>query len=126
MPFDQSRSDPSGIDRNAPVITGGAGLGGSPPAPTIDAQASDAKGTVSFGTGTTPAAGILFTVTFARPRDPNRLPHVILSESTQATAGVDVAVTGLSATGFNVVHNTRLAGASQPAGTYAVTYLVVD
>lgn len=126
MPLDPSAFDPSGVDRNKPTVAVGAGLGTSPPAPTLDAQADDAQGTISFGSGATPAAGVILTVTFARPKDGNRLPKVFLQESNQAMAGIDVAVGTVSSTSFQVVQNTRTVAASQAAGTYALSYRVFD
>jgi len=126
VPLDPSSFDPSGVDRNKPAVAAGAGLGTSPPAPTMDAQADDKQGTISFGTGTVPAAGTILTVTFARPRDANRLPKVMLQEATTAMAGIDVAISAVTSTGFTVVQGTRIVAASQPAGTYALTYLVID
>jgi len=123
MPFSQ---DPSGADRNVPSVAAGAGLGTSPPAPVIAANSDDARGLVTFGSGSVPAAGTIFTVTWSRPHDANRLPTVMLTEATTATAGVDLAVTSITATGFVVAQNTRLVTASQPAGTYGLYYQVID
>jgi hypothetical protein len=126
MPLDPSSFDPTGVDRNKPSIAVGAGLGTAPPAPTIDAQADDHQGTISFGSGSAPAAGTILTVTFARPKDANRLPKVMLQEATQAMAGIDVAVSGVTANGFTIAQGTRVVTASQAAGTYALSFLVID
>lgn len=126
MPLDPSSYDATGVDRNKPTLTAGAGLGTAPPTPTVDAQANDRQGVISFGTGTVPAAGTCITVTFARAKDPNRLPKILLQEANQATAGLDFAVGTVTSTGFTIVQNTRLTAASQAAGTYALTYFVFD
>lgn len=120
------RYDPTGQDRIVPTVTLGAADGGSPPAATLDPQSSDERGTVSFGSGTVPGTGVVFTLNFAFPRDPNRLPKVMLQEATTASAGVDFAVTSITSTGFVVSTNTRGLTASQAAGTYGLHYLVVD
>jgi hypothetical protein len=120
------RYDPTGQDRVVPTVVLGPGAGTGPPAPTVDPQSSDERGSVSFGSGTTPAAGVIFTLTFAAPRDPNRLPKVLLQEATSALAGVDLAVTSITATGFTVSTNTRNLAASQAAGTYGLHYFVMD
>jgi hypothetical protein len=126
MPLDQSAFDPSGVDRNKPAIAVGAGLGTAPPAPTIDAQADDRQGTISFGSGSAPAAGVILTVTFARPKDANRLPKILLQEADQALAGIDIAVGTITSATFTIVTNTRNVAASQAAGTYQVSYFVID
>jgi hypothetical protein len=118
--------DPSGQNRQVPTVAAGAGLGTSPPAPAISADSNDERGTVTFGSGTTPPGGALVTVTFVQPRDPNRLPRVMLQESTLAAAGVDLAVTSVTSTGFTVSSNTRNVAASQAAGTYGFYYSVTD
>ena len=123
MPF---TLDPSGVDRNSPVVAAGAGAGTSPPAPVLGAGSSDARGSLTFGSGPSPGAGVVFSVTFARPRDPNRLPMVLLQESTAATAGVDLAVTSVTSTGFSVSTNTRNLTASQPNTTYGIEWALID
>lgn len=123
MPFSP---DPSGVDRNVPTVAAGAGLGTSPPAPAMSATSDDYRGTISFGSGATPAAGTALTITFARPKDANRLPVISLQEATQATAGIDFAVGTVTSTSFTIVQATRLVTASQPAGTYALNYTIVD
>lgn len=120
------RYDPTGQDRLVPTVTVGAADGTGPPAPTVDFDSNDERGTVRFGSGTTPGAGVVFTVNFVLPRDPNRLPKVMLQEVTAATAGIDLAVTSVTSTGFAVSTNTRNLAASQAAGTYAVYYSVID
>lgn len=123
MPFNP---DPSGEDRNLPSVAAGAGDGTAPPAPTVSANSNDTRGTISFGSGATPGAGVVVQFTFSRPRDPNRLPVVLLQEANQAAAGIDIAIANITSTGFQLVQNTRLVAASQAAGTYAFSYLVVD
>lgn len=120
------RFDPTGQDRLVPTVTLGAGDGTSPPAATVDPQSNDERGTVSFGSGTTPGTGVVFTLNFVLPRDANRLPKVFLQEASSPTAGVDLAVTSVTSTGFAVSTNTRGLSASQAAGTYSVFYVVVD
>lgn len=120
------RYDPSGVNRLVPAVAAGAGLGTAPPAPVIDPQSSDQRGLITFGSGAAPGAGTILTVTFANPRDPNRLPKVLLQEATAASAGVDVAVGSVTSAGFTLTQNTRNVAAAQPAGTYGFYYLVID
>ena len=123
---DQSGYDPTGVNRRVPSVAAGAGLGTAPPAPVIDPASSDQRGLITFGSGTVPAAGAILTVTFSVPRDPGRLPKVLLQEATAATAGIDVAVTSVTANGFTLSQATRNVAASQAANTYGFYYLVVD
>lgn len=118
-------TDTSGVQRSAPVAAAGAGAGTSPPAPVVAPDSSDVRGSLTFGSGTTPPGGTVVTVTFTTPRDPNRLPMVIAQETTSATAGIDFA-TVVTATGFSIVTNTRNLAASQPNTTYGVAWLLVD
>src|SRR5215472_5983570 len=110
--------DTSGVDRNVPTAAAGAGAGTSPPAPVVDPNSSDSHGSVTFGSGSAPAGGAVVTVTFARPRDPNRLYVLQLTENTTATAGIDLAVTSRTSTGFTISSNTRNLAASQGNTTY--------
>lgn len=122
-------TDASGVNRALPTATYGPGAGTTPPgSPTVTGD--DARGSVSFGSGTVPGAGVVITVVFVQPRDINRPPVVMLQEATQATAGVDVAAVLTTAggvvTGFTINTNTRNLTASQANGTYAVNWLTVD
>lgn len=122
-------TDVTGINRAVPVATYGAGAGTSPPGtPTVTGD--DARGSVSFGSGLSPAAGIVVTVTFVQPRDNNRPPVVMLQEASSAAAGVDFLValvtSGSLVTGFTVSTNTRNLTASQANGTYALNWILAE
>jgi hypothetical protein len=118
-------NDASGVQRAAPVAVAGAAAGTSPPVPVMSADSSDVRGSLTFGSGTTPGAGTVVAVTFAAARDPNRLPVVLCQETTSAMAGVDFA-TVVTATGFTIVTNTRNLAASQPNTTYGVAWSLID
>jgi hypothetical protein len=122
-------TDVSGINRATPAAAYGAGAGTSPPGtPTVTGD--DARGSVSFGSGTVPAAGVIVAVTFVQPRDNSRPPVIVLQEASQATAGVDIAavpvVVGSQVTGFTINTNTRNLTASQANGTYAVNWVLAE
>jgi hypothetical protein len=106
-----------------PAVAAAAGAGTAPPAPTLAAGSSDARGTVNWGTGTTPAAGAQVAVTFAAPYAV--APTVILQPANAATAALGNYVTGVSTTGFSVALGSAPA-ASQAAGTYSDAYHVVQ
>lgn len=116
-----------------PTVTAGAEMGTAPPAMIV--ECNDAGGVVAFGTGTTPASGYLFQVTFANP-----MPLVIPGSANQVQPGITItAFTGQTAAlglymtpfysgstilGFQVACTT-LPAASQSAGTYGVFFSVL-
>lgn len=118
--------DPSGDDHNPPTAAAGAGAGTGPPAPVVDPNSSDSHGSVTFGSGTVPGAGAVVTVTFNRPRDASRLYVVLLQEITTAMAGIDLAVTSRTSTGFTISTNTRNLAASQGNTVYGISWNIVD
>ena len=122
-------TDVSGVNRTPPSAVYGAGAGGSPPgAPAVTGD--DARGNVTFGSGTVPGTGVAVVVTFAQPRDANRPPVIVAQESTAATAGVDFASVLVSSggliTGFQIVTATRGLTASQANGTYGVSWVLAE
>jgi hypothetical protein len=129
MPSNLPPTDVSGVNRVTPAAAYGAGAGTSPPGtPTVTGD--DARGNVTFGSGTSPVAGVVITITFVQPRDNNRPPIVMLQEADQATAGVDIAavpvVAGSQVTGFTINTNTRNLTASQANGTYSVNWILAE
>jgi hypothetical protein len=118
-------TDTSGVQRANPTAVAGANNGGSPPAPVMAIDSFDGRGTLTFGSGTVPAAGAQCVVTFVTPRDANRLPVVLLTATTPALAALGIAVTGLSATGFTISTATAPT-ASQANTTYGVSWHLVD
>ena len=110
-------TDTSGVQRVTPTAAAGAGAGGSPPAPVVSVDSADGRGTVTFGSGTTPAGGVAVTVTFTTARDPNRLPCIQITETTVALSALNPAVTSITSTGFSVSTNTALT-ASQANTVY--------
>lgn len=129
MPVNLPPVDVTGVNRVTPAAAYGAGAGTSPPGtPTVTGD--DARGEVTFGSGTSPVAGVVVTITFTQPRDVNRPPVVVLSEATQATAGVDLAAVlttaGGQITGFTINSNTRNLTASQANGTYGVNWVLAE
>ncbi len=104
---------------STPVVAAGANAGTTPPAPALDAGSTDLKGRVRFGTGATPAAGAMVTVTFSNPVSSTPLVYATLSTA----GGAAVSVSNVSTTGFTINFLTAPT-ASQALGTYAVTYKV--
>lgn len=99
----------------------GANAGTSPPAPVVPSTNSDSRGSVTFGTGTTPAAGDLCRVNYANYRgaDPVR---VMITPGTSATAALNLYVTH-DAGGFNI-KSVNAPAASQANTTYSVEYMI--
>src|SRR4029077_868545 len=102
------------LDRARPAA---AGAGTPPPAPT--STGDNARGTVSWGTGTTPAAGNQVTVTFATPYE--EAPIVVLNPLNALTAALLPYVTAVTSAGFTIATQAAPAG-SQAATAYSVDF----
>jgi hypothetical protein len=104
-----------------PVLAALANNGGSPPAPVLSADATDRRGSLTFGSGTTPAVGGQVSVTFARPF--TVVPVVVLSPTTGGSASRAPYPANVTVNGFNINLNTA-PNASQAANTYGIAYHV--
>lgn len=104
-----------------PTLAVLANNGTTPPAPVLAADATDHRGTLTFGSGATPAVGGQVSVTFSRPF--SAPPVVVLSPTTGASASRAPYPANVTATGFNVNLNT-VPNASQVATTYGIAYHV--
>ena len=115
----------------APTAAAGSSAGGSPPAPVITPGSSDLRGNLTFGTGTTPAAGAQVVVTFgtpfSSPLGQNALanPIVMLTPGNAATAVLDLCAITVTQTGFTISCNTAPT-ASQGNTTYSVNWAVLE
>jgi hypothetical protein len=118
-------TDTSGVQRAAPTAAAGANNGTTPPAPVVAGDSSDLRGSVTFGSGSTPAAGAQVVVTFTTPRDSNRLPVIQMTETTTALAALNPAVTAVTAAGFTVSTGSAPA-ASQGATVYGLAWALFD
>lgn len=98
----------------------GANARTSPPAPVVTAGATDLRGNITAGTGTTPAAGAQVVVTFGRAFD--AAPIVSLTAANAATEALAPAVISVSTTGFTISTNSAPA-ASQANTVYSYNYL---
>jgi hypothetical protein len=99
----------------APTAAAGANAGTSPPAPVVQTGAFTSRGEVTFGTGTTPAAGAQVTVTFNSAT--SQTPVVTLVPRNSATASLGLYVSAVSTTAFTV-STTSAPAASQANTTY--------
>jgi len=100
----------------APTVTAGSGAGTSP---SVSVTGTDEFGTVSVTAGTSPAAGALATVTFARPFA--SAPAAVLVSPLSASAASVGHYASATATGF-----TLSAAAAPTAGdVYEYSYVVV-
>lgn len=107
------------------TLAAGANAGTSPPAPVRTSNTQLATG-LTFGTGTTPAAGTMVAVTFGQPRT-NTPRSVQLTAGNAATASLLLYVVpgSLSTTGFSIgVVNAPTA--SQANTTYSVYFNVIE
>ena len=97
----------------------GANAGTSPPAP-VTSNCGDVSGSVTFGTGTTPAAGAQVVVTFSQYRGTNY--RLVLTPGNAATAALNLYATK---TGSNFTVSAANAPAASQANTvYSFDYLI--
>ena len=110
----------------APSAIAGAASGGSPPAPVVVNGSNDVAGRITFGTGTTPGAGIQVAVTYAAawtvPGGGN--VHVVVCPINAATQALGLFVSNPTANGFNLACASAPAG-SQPSNTYAFSFIAI-
>lgn len=104
-----------------PTLAVLANNGTTPPAPVLAADATDRRGTLTFGSGATPAVGGQVSVTFARPFPAP--PVVVLSPTTGGSASRAPYPASVTANGFNINLNT-VPNATQAASTYGIAYHV--
>lgn len=104
-----------------PTLAAGPQAGTSPPPPVLQGGSDDSSGSLTFGTGTTPAAGNLVTVTFGTPL--SVAPTITLTPVGGAAAGLQLFVQNISTSGFSVAFNQAPA-ASQPNTQYGASYRV--
>lgn len=113
---------PSGLTPVA-TLAAGANNGTTPPTPVLVGGSNAWSGTISFGSGATPAAGIQVAVTFPSGMFPNAPRLVTLMPVNAASAALVLSADALTASGCNIVSENAPA-ASQPVGTFQVQYLI--
>jgi hypothetical protein len=102
------------VKDSATTATAGTGAGTSPPTPAVTAGPTNESGTVTFGTGTGPAAGNQAVVTFGTPF--SVAPTIIISPVNVASGALNLAVVSPSASGFTVASgNAPSAGQANTA-----------
>lgn len=102
-----------------PTAVAGSNAGTSPPSPAVASGSTDTRGTVTGGTGTSPAAGALIAITFNQSFV--NAPVVNITPANAATAALAPYVTSVSATGFTIAFGSA-PSASQPNTTYAFSW----
>src|SRR6266704_1079072 len=107
----------------APAAAAGANAGTSPPVPVVDSGSTDTRGGLTFGTGTTPAAGAEVGVTLTAAAQAN--PIVVLTARNTATQALGLYVSAVTTAGFTISCTTAPA-ASQANTIYSVGYVVVS
>lgn len=103
-----------------PTVASGGALGTTPPTSTLS-NASDHRGSIRMGSGTSPTTGTAATVTWKQPKPGT--PTVIVAPGNAATAPLQPYVFNMSSTGFSIGFAVAPA-ASQAAATYEVFYTV--
>lgn len=108
-----------GSEGAAPTAAAGANAGTSPPSPVLS-NATDISGKVTFGTGTSPAAGAQAVITFNTAYA--SAPKVTLSPINSASAALNLYVTSTT-TNFTV-SSVNAPSASQANTVYGFNYHV--
>lgn len=107
----------------APTAAAGSNAGTGPPAPVVTGGASDTRGNITFGTGTTPAAGNMVVVTFGQAFV--TAPLVLVSANNALTEALNPCVTAISTTQFTLTAGVAPA-ASQANTVYSFTWYVMQ
>lgn len=102
-----------------PAAAAGANAGTAPPAPVMGAGSTDDRGTITFGTGATPAAGVMVVVTFGNLNIPSN-PRIQLTANNAATQALGLYNAAKSNAGFS------LGAAVAPAASQANTVYSFD
>ncbi|SRR6266498_631366 len=120
--YDRSQSETRRLRTNLPTAAAASGAGTSPPAPVVASTNYDSKGRITWGTGTSTAAGNQVTVTFSRAYA--KAPVVMLTPSNTATAQLNPCVLSVGVSSF-IIGLGAAPAASQANTVYSVDYLVV-
>ena len=105
------------------TASAGAGAGTSPPAPATP-NTNAVRGLITFGTGTTPTAGVQVVFAFPGGRPCPTTPVVVITPTNAATAALQLYVTAVSTTGFSVA-SAVAPTASQANTIYGVNFFSV-
>lgn len=105
---------------SAPTIAAGANNGTTPPTPTV--TGNDTRGTVSFGSGTSPAIGAQIVVTFNSAF--SAAPVVTFTATKSALQALNPYISAITTTSFTL-STTVAPTASQAATVYAGNYIAV-
>ena len=109
-----------------PAAAAGANAGGSPPAPVVATGCNDGAGTITFGTGSAPAAGVMVTVTFGHTWSVTGggAPHIVVTPNNAVTQALGLYAVRSGATGWNLsAANAPAAG--QANTVYSFSYHVI-
>lgn len=107
----------------APTLAAGSNNGTTPPVPQAISGANDARGKISFGSGTSPAIGNQVVVTFASGTAYVNTPTIFLEEQDSGTKALNLYPTNVTATGFTIA-STVAPTASKANTFYNVAYRV--
>jgi hypothetical protein len=110
---------------STPTAAAAANAGTSPPAPVVTAGSFDTRGQLTFGTGTTPAAGKQVTVTFTASyaATPMGVVPFAMNAATAALGTPYVLAGDISTTAFTVSF-PNAPSASQANTVYAIGWIV--
>lgn len=107
-----------------PASAAGSAAGTTPPAPVL--VGTDSAGLITFGSGTTPAAGQMVTVTYAIPMELSGGGKIQLTPINNATFDLGLVAPGAGSTTTGFAVNSRNAPAASQANTIFGFYYRVD
>lgn len=103
------------------AVANGAALGTSPPAATLRSTSRDVEGIVSLGSGTSPAAGTVATITYGTPF--SLKPFATVAPASAAAADMGLYVDDAASSATQLVIGCRNApAASQSAGAILIDF----
>jgi hypothetical protein len=121
--FDKAGRLKFGPTTVAPTAAAGTNAGGSPPAPVVTSGSCDTRGKITFGTGSTPAAGQMVDISFAvgLPSTPLGVNVTALNDATATLIPYVYSVT----TAHLIIGFHGTPAAAQANTVYAISYVVI-
>lgn len=108
----------------AVTAAAGSGAGTSPPSPVVSTAANGIAGAITFGTGTTPSAGQMVTVTLPQQYPDNNF-RIFLNPQNAATAALNIYTANSGNAQSFIVLSVNAPSASQANTAYGFDYFVI-
>lgn len=107
----------------APSLAALTANGGTPPSPTFSSiGGTDVRGTILFGSGTSPSSGDQVSITFSNAY--SNAPIVMITPQNAATSALGLYASSVTTTGFNIAAQNA-PSASQSGTTHGASFVVI-